>query len=363
VLLVVGFIGHEFRGCKLNTPEEEKVYKSVSGALLEAVRRAWGGEVVDTVLSEAVRCEKGASAALNVFVVGLFPGVKFPLDAELVLAKELTPALTLLAAPRLLDNLGTDIHRAVVRQEHVLVVPYSALVPLAPVLPNGDVEGEVPACGVWLTGFPDSWDYSDVKALLSVCGVTCPEKIEVEMPACGGFARLTLPASRIEESMESILRTLDGRVLDGGKELLVLDAEEAAEKMRVHSKIKTVLRQLATCRNFKNFSKPGGKSAGLINANRRLLRCVSSVQNDVRGGKGARATGAWRSEDWCVISLCARQQGPQQIRRMMGAMIAVVRGVEGEEYLECCVKGEESVATPLIPAEVIVHLCDRTSYT
>ena len=48
----------------------------------------------------------------------------------------------------------------------------------------------------------------------------------------------------------------------------------------------------------------------------------------------------------------SRALGPQQLRRMLGAVVAVVRGVESEAWLERCL-GVDTVATPLVPAEAV----------
>ena len=91
-----------------------------------------------------------------------------------------------------------------------------------------------------------------------------------------------------------------------------------------------VLRQLSGTRSFLNFVHAKG-AASATAAQRKLSHCSSALQNDIRPRTGARQSGAWQREDWVEVRFCSREMGAQQLRRMAGVLVAVVRGVEGEE--------------------------------
>ena len=111
-----------------------------------------------------------------------------------------------------------------------------------------------------------------------------------------------------------------------------------------------MLRGLEGARNLRNFTEAKGAVSASA-AKRRLLHSSSSLVDDVRAQCGRRIAGQWLDEDWVEVRMEAGAFGAQQARRMAGVLVALVRGVEGEDYLRRCVDGRHQVATPLAPAE------------
>mmetsp|Transcript_50348 Transcript_50348/g.163143 ORF Transcript_50348/g.163143 Transcript_50348/m.163143 type:complete len:595 (-) Transcript_50348:541-2325(-) len=84
---------------------------------------------------------------------------------------------------------------------------------------------------------------------------------------------------------------------------------------------------------------------------RRLQLATSSLIDDLRASRGSASASAWRKADCICCHFAAREFGAQQVRRMVGVLVAVVRGVEGDDYLQRCLDPRQQVATPLAPSE------------
>jgi hypothetical protein len=190
--LLVGFVGDTWYGTKMNGPTCEIVRPSVAAAVLAAAQRAWG-PIVTAANAEAVRTERGASAAANVVLLTMLrgdAGASSETDAD-KLRRELPPSITLLAGPRLAPpaKQGEELFKLVRLQVYTCAVPYSALLPGPASLEQQQEEqqyeqpqqpqallGSLPNLGslgscVWLAGLPLGSAASDVRQLLQAVGV------------------------------------------------------------------------------------------------------------------------------------------------------------------------------------------------
>ena len=200
--LLVGFVGDTWYGTKMNGPTCEIVRPSVAAAVLAAAQRAWG-PIVTAANAEAVRTERGASAAANVVLLTMLrgdAGASSETDAD-KLRRELPPSITLLAGPRLAPpaKQGEELFKLVRLQVYTCAVPYSALLPWPASLEQQQQEqqyepplqheqqyeqpqqpqallGSLPNLGsrgscVWLAGLPLGSAASDVRQLLQAVGV------------------------------------------------------------------------------------------------------------------------------------------------------------------------------------------------
>ena len=352
LVLVVRYVGHAWYGFQTGSAEQERLRPSIAGQYVAAVQRAWGDVVTRSVAPRAaVRTEKGASATRNVLVLTLHKGCGGFVPDEASLRRELPGDIDLVAPPRIVPaSLGLhDVWHAVRRQTQAVLVPYSAMLRCLP-----DVD-EALGFSMWLSGLPDATKAADVRSLmrdalrgLAGGGEMASSDFEpaIEMPTCGGFVDVRFSSLA---ALDCALRELDGLEWRGSR-LLALRGDEAAAKLKVHQRVKNVLRRLSTAKHFRNFVDPKGSNAA-GSAQRKLQHCSSGVHTDWRPRRGVRPLGAWYESDWCEVRLSAREFGAQQCRRMIGVLIAVVRGTEGDEYLQRCLDSRQSVATPLAPAE------------
>ncbi|EOD05041.1 hypothetical protein EMIHUDRAFT_125316, partial [Emiliania huxleyi CCMP1516] len=99
----------------------------------------------------------------------------------------------------------------------------------------------------------------------------------------------------------------------------------------------------------------------------------SSIQGDLRGGRhGAGAAGGarrWQCDDWVVVELSAAEFGAQQVRRIIGAVVAAARGSSSEQGAGASLEkhfGGDALP-PLAPVEPLwlhsLTLVDGTSLT
>lgn len=126
--------------------------------------------------------------------------------------------------------------------------------------------------------------------------------------------------------------------------------------LQVHRAVKAALRRiccpphLATrprARDFRNCVDPAKLRPG-GGCTRPLGRCYSGIQQDVR------REGEWRLSHGAVLRLGAKDFAPQQVRRLVGAVAAVVRGDEPPAYLDRLFEGgAPPLPAPPAPAEVL----------
>eukprot|EP00913_Durusdinium_trenchii_P029900 g28017.t1 len=82
-------------------------------------------------------------------------------------------------------------------------------------------------------------------------------------------------------------------------------------------------------RSYHNFMSPA-PAPGDASAMRALLHCSAM------GLQMQQRRGIWTSEDWTAVHFCATDFGPQQVRRMAGALVATSRGSEAMSYIARC---------------------------
>ena len=146
-----------------------------------------------------------------------------------------------------------------------------------------------------------------------------------------GQAEIWLPLSAVSAACV---------ILDGfqwhGQQLCAWPIAEAHAKFRVQRRMRDAMKILRGpakgLRSFHNFMSD--TRAGDPAAMRQLQHCsAGSIFSDVRRDIPSRK---WAHSDWTRIVFSASDFGPQQLRRMAGALVAVVCGADGLEYLECC---------------------------
>ena len=254
--LTVCYVGHRLFGFKMNSANDEGVRPSVAGTVQAAAERAWGARAA-TVLTEAVRTEKGASACGNVLIMGLHRGCP-PADAdESRLRRELPDDILLIGPPREIAPSDTpfELFQLVKRQVQVCMIPYSALI-------RRDQLSAPPTCRqLWIGGLPDGCTPAEVDGLLEEAGCCpaasspdgCARRAQVFLDSSSGSAEIDLCAAPANgtpsatsacEAVARAVEALDGRCWRGAR-LLAMCAIEAAQKHSVHCRIAQVRLQVA----------------------------------------------------------------------------------------------------------------------
>lgn len=328
-----------------------------------------------------MRTERGAHALRCVAVLSLTSagGGRTACSAA-ALREALPPSLWLLSGPSPLPTGGPldGLRRAVRRQVFRYALPYAALGSCA-----GAARAGRPPCPgaetrVWLTwtavdasAYLDGCSADDVEAMLSEAGVG---RADVRMAQCGGFCEL---AFGCEAAAVHAAQLLDRRAWQGGR-LLALPLPEACAKLEVHRRLKALFRRLSSggaggrTRDYSPFMSDKWRQR---NAHPLHLSVAgsSSIQGDLRGGRhGAGAAGGarrWQCDDWVVVELSAAEFGAQQVRRIIGAVVAAARGSSSEQGAGASLEkhfGGDALP-PLAPVEPLwlhsLTLVDGTSLT
>ena len=317
-----------------------------------------GATLCERPLRAAVRTEKRASARHNILVLTLKHGIVFEPD-EAALKRELPDGIELIRVRVIPPHSGLqDVWYAVKRQSHAALVPYSALIRTenedetaaeegssSGTSSEGVVTPSSSSSSLWLSGLPDGCNESDVRALVEANASA--DDATITMPECGGFAQIG-PLRPL--SLQCLLDALDGFVWRGST-LLALRGDEAAEKLRVHPAYQIGAAAIVHRQAFYQFCRLEGSARPPIRPSGgcsiRRPACAQTCALDA----GARECGEWRTNDWCEVRFSAKEFGAQQLRRMLGVLVAVVRGTEGDDYLKRCLSPKQRVATPLAPAE------------
>eukprot|EP00971_Amphidinium_carterae_P263527 5228149-Amphidinium_carterae.1 len=84
---------------------------------------------------------------------------------------------------------------------------------------------------------------------------------------------------------------------------------------------------------------------------RQLHRCSASKITEYLRESASDAK-TWVDTDWCWVTLAAKDYGPQQVRKLVGAAVAVARCSEKMEYLHSCFE-RKRMAVPAAPAEAV----------
>lgn len=349
VLLVVGYMGSRFHGCMRNSDAEEATKPTVEGTIVAAACRAWGGDTVLGVTT-CTKTEKGVHAVLNIVILTVRPGAR----SDDALERELRGTEVWLLAPTAAPPplLGERMY-AVDKRSYNCYVPYSALIPSAPA--GLDDDG-----WLWLTNLPKDCTAEDISSLCADRGVNVPACEIAMVPGCTGNAQLRAPAAQAAE----LCTQLDGLKWPGvATQLLARPLAEARAKLQAHGRLREALKVLRGpeqgLQSFHSFLP--NAAPGSAQAMRSLKHCGVSLRGDLR----VRNPGCgWYESDYATVSIAAKSFAPQQLRHMLGAVVAVVRGCEDLSYLHRCFE-EHVVPTPAAPAEAlalhstVLHSCDR----
>ena len=179
-------------------------------------------------------------------------------------------------------------------QAHTVAIPYAALLP-----PGADPEPEHSDRVLWLSGFPADAGTPEVETILRDARVEGRCSL---VPECGGWVEVSLEAGAMARALDA----LDGREWRG-RPLTALPASEARAKMRVHQRMKGLLRRISGGHHFHNFLAGG---AGVTQ--RYMQRCSSGWQVDIRP-LGARPARQWVRQDWCLVRFSAKHFGREQV--------------------------------------------------
>ncbi|CAE8716690.1 unnamed protein product, partial [Polarella glacialis] len=347
LIFVIGYLGSRYRCMALQHERDEAVLPSVEGALTAAVKRAWGDVVLGVV--RCTRTERGVHAAENVVVFT----VRATDRCQAALVRELDGLeIWLLATPRpppknvnVFDKVFSSKKRA-----YNYFVPFFALLTADEralwCAGEAAVDLEKPG-GLWLGPVFEGCSIAQVVRLLADHGISADEK-DVMVTNGSGHAQILMPA----ESVALAQQRLEGFVWHDIP-LVAMALHEALAKFSVQRRTRAVLKALKggdskKLRSFHNFMQPQPAAKDQV-AMRQLLHCSAlGLTQSLRrpGGKG------WAFDDWTAITFASADFGPQQLRRMAGALVAVVRGSEPLSYIDRCFQ-EAPLQAPAAPAEVI----------
>ncbi|CAE7294476.1 RE1 [Symbiodinium natans] len=345
LLLVVGYLGSRYRCSAYQNEREEASLPSVEGALISAVRRAWGDVFLSAVRS--ARTDRGFHAAENVIILTLRPCLRDDAallrelrDSDIRLLSPVLPVASLGPNATIFDKVYCPRRRS-----FNVYIPYWALV----------TEEEKAAFaqserlgGVWFGPLHDSCVPEDVRELLAELGI--PVTLEdIEFETGKGHVQVRLG----EEAARAALCQLNGRQWHESV-LVALPLSEALGKFTVHRRVRKALKELKGgpaarkgLRSYHNFLWPS-PAPREPSAMRQLFHCSAQGLEAQRRGEGAH----WSDADWTAVTFAAADFGPQQVRRMAGALVAVARGSEELAYIARCFE-DEPVHVPPVPAEAV----------
>ena len=293
---------------------------TVEGCLINALNRSWGVRVVG--IDRSTRTPKGVHAVANVLVMTVQPSLPASFTDEALRSALDGTGIALLGSlrgPGLPAQL--DKARVACKRIYHYAVPYSAL--LTTEERAQALERNID--GVWLCNIPSNIDARSLEHLLAV------ERESVSLNRGGGTAEVELQANT---TVEQFRTEMHQRVFEGcDHPVLVLPLCEARIKLGVHRRIKAVLRALSDTvngqRSFHNFCHPD-----CVHTRRSLQHCSSGIQQDI-----CHPGPTWCESHMVVLSFSAQSFGAQQLQRMTGALVAVVRGEESIECvsLPCCI--------------------------
>ena len=293
-------------------------------------------------------------------------------------------------------------------------IPYSHVVIEEDWRRSNDDDEAAGHLDIWISGFPSECDKKP-ELLLDLVRATVPNmetvRVDIQVASCGGNATLTVrPVVVIEQVNKkdaaahlqvgakqwanTCVRKLNGvrypskSVNKNGRggsvrKLVVVHANIAKVKMSVHKRVKRVLKRLSVglmrsnkhknpARSFHNFtsSKKVAKSAATA-MRKSLMRCSSGFQDDISakgcgggsggsGGSGGGGSGgnsdddeSWVDTEWFVVSFSAVSFLPEQVQRMAGVLVSVMRGKVNMDDVDAMFFDEKLVKTPFVPASAI----------
>jgi tRNA pseudouridine(38-40) synthase len=135
-----------------------------------------------------------------------------------------------------------------------------------------------------------------------------------------------------------------------------------SERLEIFRRLKRALRHLAGMHHFHNFSIDSIASSDSV-AVRMVYRCVSKQQLTLtvskepgtdQGAEGGTAAGASESCAFVVLSVQGQSFLCQQVRRMIGLLVAVVRGQLPEEAIQVALHPHCVMDIPPAPAHLFM---------
>lgn len=344
IALVVGYRGSRYRGCVFQNETDEAANPTVEGAILAAARRAWGPVVLKWTRS--TRTERGIHAAENVFLLTVASSMLEEPHVEAALVRELEGSeITLLAPVRPAPfHLFHKVYAGKKRVYRCLI-PYHALVCDSDRIQMKLQREREDLC---LFPVPSEFTPADVREFCSEHGVLVAESditIVYHETNDRMGANIRLPSEVL-----ALARRVLHAVTWHGQAVTALPAVELKVKTEVLRRVRAALRALRGpvkgFRSFHNFMFE--TSMDDPTAKRQLLHCAGGdFTTDVRVGEEEDWLGEWTS-----LAFSATDFGPQQLRRMLGALVAVTRGTEDLSYIERCFDTVVMPA-PAAPAESI----------
>eukprot|EP00928_Gymnodinium_smaydae_P020081 TRINITY_DN17756_c0_g2_i1.p1 TRINITY_DN17756_c0_g2~~TRINITY_DN17756_c0_g2_i1.p1 ORF type:complete len:865 (-),score=178.73 TRINITY_DN17756_c0_g2_i1:70-2637(-) len=371
LVFVLSYLGSRFRCVAIQNEREEAALPSVEGALVAAVRRAWGD-----VFQGVVRCtrtDRGFHAAENVVILSLRPSLRD--DAALL--RELDGSgIRLLAPPRPVAAQHRDIFDRVYaakKRTYHYYIPYFALLDESERarwccfdtcngsdgLERSVGGGEKLECraqeekeGLWIGPVSYGCTPRDIKELLLEQGISIAAEDVFVTPGQG----------HAQVGMSEATAIRGKALLHGftwhGEVLTALLLSEANAKFQLQRRVRAVIKAFKdggvgkkATRSYHNFISPQVPPNDPT-AMRSLLHCNACGINETDKLRSSDAAGSWAQDQWTKVSFSAVDFGPQQLRRMAGALVAIVRGSEPLSYLERCFDTVQSLA-PAAPAESV----------
>ena len=316
--LLVSYIGDCFHGSERGSARDEELTPTVEGTLMGVIQTTWGVDVVG--IDRSARTAKGMHATTNTLVLTVQPALT---DVEaagnaLLVALEGTgiSLLGLMTSSKGIEGqfpAQLDKVRVACKRIYQCAIPYSIL--LTPE-ERREQSQESHSDDIWLCNIPACATSADMlQEILHV-------EHNVDLEPGAGTAVI-----RVQGTKATLLRAdLHGKLFEGCERgIIALSGREAAVKLAVHRRIKAVLRALrgptTGQRSFHNFCSPECAAT-----RRKLQHCSSGIQHDVSD------SGLWNQSHSVVVSFSAESFAPQQLQRMVGALVAVVRG---DEKIEC----------------------------
>jgi len=356
VPIVIGYLGSKYHGFSSNDERDEALRPTVEGTVVAAVRRAWGDDLVLGV-ARSTRTDKGSHALENVVILTVRPSTREHQRCEMALRRELAGTDIWLLAPAGPPAPPSIFDKVYFAKKRVYrcFIPYCVLLDSTE---RGETDGAGRNCenvaghgvegGLWVCYIPEGSTPDDVVNILSSQGLVV-SRSDVMIAKTTGHATVRMSV----ETAAAASRCLDGLDCEG-RRLLALPSAEAQAKLRIQKRVKIAMKVLRGppkgLRCFHNFAAENIREDH-PQARRTLQHCAGGLHNDLRGCPGG-PSDHWSDADFTVVTFSAQDFAPEQLRRMLGALTAYVRGAEDETYLERCFT-ERFVPTPVAPAEAV----------
>ena len=278
---------------------------------------------------------------------------------------------------------------------------------------TGPGEGDADEAEFWLSGFPPECDSdpAPILALLRAMPGASAVQIDITLASCGGNATVTVRTDAggtgvggASEWTAACVRALHGKpwpfsiTSTGGegahrRTMIAIHSAEARIKMAVHKRVKRVLKQICVggtsisasastsasatqptnakrrkknpARSFHNLTsdKKVAKSA-VATMRKSLMRCSSGLHEDIDISEPSSSSSSlssstpatWVASTWLVVHMSAKNFLPEQVRRMVGVLVAVVSGDESLDFVDLVFRentqqvGHACVCTAAAPA-------------